>query len=133
MFPLLYIFWDWAVLALRFALGAIFLVHGASKAKNLQGTIGWFESVGFRPGAFWAPLVTFVELVGGLLIAVGLWTQFVAFVFMLQFLVITVWKIGRREAFVGNLEFDLIIWTAAFLLVTLGGGAFSLDAISSFL
>lgn len=120
---------DWALLALRVFLGALFITHGFPKAKSLSGTIQWFGSMGFKPGWFWAPLVTLLELGGGMLLVVGFWTPFIAFLLMGQFMVINFWKIFRHEPFVGGIEFDLLILCSLFVLLAFGPGGFSLDYI----
>ncbi len=120
---------DWALGALRVVLGVIFIVHGFPKAMSFSGTVQWFGSMGFRPGWFWAPLVTLVELGGGLCLVLGFWTPLAAFFLMGQFVVINFWKIFRHEPFVGGFELDLIILAALFTVFAFGPGGFSLDYI----
>ncbi len=127
MFPLLSIFSGYAILGMRLVLGLILIVHGWSKLKNVSGTGKWMASVGFRPGMFWAVVVTAVEFLGGLLLIAGLYVQCVAFLVAGQFVVIVVWKIFKRNKFVGDLELDLVILSVALALFTLGGGYYSLD------
>ena len=52
---------------LRIVLGVVFVAHGYPKLfKNFSGTAGWFDSIGFRPGKFWALVAGGVEFFGGL-------------------------------------------------------------------
>lgn len=127
MFPLLYLFGDGAFLALRAALGAILIVHGVPKFKNLKATGENFAMMGFRPGGFWAFVVAFVEFVGGIALLLGFYTQVVAAFVAVEFAVITIWKIAKKQQFVGGLELDLIILAVALTLLTAGAGAISLD------
>ena len=63
---------------LRFGLGAVFLYHASLKlfVFTLPGTMGFFESVGF-PG--WTAIpVTFGELIGGLMLILGVGTRWAA-------------------------------------------------------
>ena len=62
LFPQLLDYQFYAPLLLRTALGAIFLVHGWRKlAGDKLPLAGWLESMKFKPGKFWAWLVTFAE------------------------------------------------------------------------
>lgn len=122
MFPILAIFSDYALLLLRLALGFIMVAHGWPKIKNLRGTGDWMASVGFRPGILWAVVAGIVEFLGGLALIAGLYVQVVAALMVVQFAVITVWKIAKREKFTGGMEFDILILAAALALLVLGGG-----------
>ena len=115
------------VFALRLALAAIFLVHGWPKLRNLKRTAAAFGTMGFKPGGFWGTLVALLECFGGLALALGFFTQTFAALLALQFLTIIVWKLARRQPFVGSIEFDLLILAGLLVLVLNGGGAWSLD------
>jgi len=58
------------LLVLRIGVGAIFIMTGWMKFSDMQGTIGFFASIGFAP--FWAYLVTATELLGGITVLLGL-------------------------------------------------------------
>ncbi|MEK9180574.1 MAG: DoxX family protein [Patescibacteria group bacterium] len=133
MFPIFYLFDDYALLALRLALGLVLLAHGWPKLKNLRGTGEWFSSVGFRPGIFWAAVAAVVEFFGGLALVLGFGVQVAAFFVAGQFAVINFWRIFlKRHALVGGFELDLIILGSALALVALGGGAWSLERFFGF-
>ena len=53
---------DWALLILRVALGAVFIVHGYDKLANLVATQQFFVAIGLP--AFLALVVGAVEFVG---------------------------------------------------------------------
>ena len=127
LFQLLFVFNDWAILLIRIVLGAILIVHGFPKIKNLKETIANFPKMGFKPGWLWGPLVAFVEFFGGIALVLGFYTQAVAILIAGQFAIIIIWKIIRKQKFIGGLEFDLLILAAALLLLTQGAGMFSLD------
>jgi len=64
---------------MRVVLGILFLAHGISKFQmGLDGVAGYFQSIGI-PG-FMAYLVAPIELVGGILLIVGLLTRYVSIV-----------------------------------------------------
>jgi len=116
-----------AVLALRAVLGAIFIVHGWPKPKDLKQTTINFEGMGFRPGKLWGTVVAVLEFFGGIALVIGLFVQPVAALFIIEFAVIIIWQISKRMPFVGRWEFDLLILAAFIVLFALGGGSYSLD------
>lgn len=131
MFIAFSLYSDWALALLRIILGILLLLHGLPKLKSIKTTSANFAAMGFKPGGFWGPLVACAEFFGGLALVFGIWTQFAAAVIAIQFLVITIWKIIRRQPFVGGLELDLLILGAALVLLTQGAGALSLDKFFS--
>ncbi len=61
-------------LIIRLVLGFTFLVHGFQKWQGgIENTVGFFDSLGI-PG-FMAYIVATIELVGGILIILGLATR----------------------------------------------------------
>ena len=67
-------------LILRITLGAIFFIHGVVKFQGgIENTAGWFESLGL-PGAT-AYGVALLEIIGGILLIIGLATRLVAALF----------------------------------------------------
>src|SRR5436309_15016709 len=69
---------DAGLLVARVVFGLVIAAHGSQKlfgwfgGYGLAGTGGFFESLGFRPGRFFAALAGAGELFGGLLVALGL-------------------------------------------------------------
>jgi len=67
---------DSALLVLRVGVGAIFIYAGWGKVSDLAGTVVFFGTLGFAP--FWAYLVSFVELIGGIAVLLGVYTRIAA-------------------------------------------------------
>ncbi|MBI2888910.1 MAG: DoxX family protein [Candidatus Liptonbacteria bacterium] len=132
MFPLLSIWSDWGILLLRVVFGIVFVVHGWPKIRNWGETAKNFEAMGFRPGNVLGPVVAIVEFFGGIALVVGLWTQLVAALLLLQFVIITIWKLKNGQKFVGGWEYDLVLLAIAALFLVLGAGAFSFDHTLTF-
>lgn len=69
---------DLGLLALRVTAGGLLAGHGAQKlfgafgGYGLEGTAGWLESIGLKPGKVWAGLAGASEFGGGMLTALGL-------------------------------------------------------------
>ncbi|MDP3974897.1 MAG: DoxX family protein [Candidatus Jorgensenbacteria bacterium] len=123
----LFVFYDWALLALRIVLGVILIAHGYPKLRNLKGTADWMGSVGLRPGIAFAVASVVIEFFGGLALIAGFATQIVALAVLVQFVVIIL-KVNRAKGLKGGYEFDLLIAASALLLATTGSGLFGLDS-----
>jgi putative oxidoreductase len=69
---------DTGLLIARLIVGLALAAHGAQKlfgwfgGYGIKGTGGFFETLGFRPGALFAAAAGASEFFGGLLVAVGL-------------------------------------------------------------
>src|SRR5262245_13034197 len=69
---------DAGLLLARVVLGLLMACHGSQKlfgwfgGHGIAGTGGFFESLGFRPGRFFAAAAGTTEFTGGLLVASGL-------------------------------------------------------------
>lgn len=107
------------------------IAHGLPKIKNIKGTADGFHSMGFKPAPFWAILVALIELVGGIALVLGFFVQIVAPIIALQFLVILI-KVKKLKNF-SEFEYDLLILASALVLMTVGGGMYSLDRFFGFI
>ena len=67
-----------AALVGRILLAVIFIVAGIGKITGYAGTVEYMQKTGV-PGVF-LPLVSAVEVIGGVLVAIGWQTRLVAFV-----------------------------------------------------
>ena len=94
-FPRLGAFYDgfaqpFAWTALRIATGAALVVKGLPLIKDPLSMATFFESIGFIPGTIWSPVLTIVQVLGGLLIMLGLYTRPAALAVGIMLLV-TLW------------------------------------------
>lgn len=62
----------------RAVVGIAFIVAGKGKLSNLEQTIAFFESLNIPAASLQAPFVAGVELVGGILLVLGLGTRLAA-------------------------------------------------------
>ena len=121
---------DVAALIGRVALGALFLTHGWPKIKDIRKPIGFVKGTGWPGGAAFATLFTLLEFFGGLALIIGLLTQIVAVLFVLEMIATTVFsktKLSRK--FSSGYELDLAYAAFALVLAFLGPGAWSLDRL----
>ncbi len=119
---------DWGPIAVRFALGTVFMAHGWGKLSGPLGTAEGFniEAWGWPFSPFWAWLVALVETFGGLLLIVGLFTR-VAAALISGVMVMAILKVRRARGFVGGFEFEFMLLMAALSLVLSGPGRLSID------
>ncbi len=126
IFPRLLDFQFFAPTLLRLGLAAVFLVHGYPKVKNVRGTGQWLESIGFKPGTFWALVVAGTEFVGGIFMIVGLLVQPVAILMIVDMLV-AIWKVDYKRGFKNGWEFPFVLIVILLALLVLGPGAYAID------
>ena len=125
---------EYAEPILRIALGAILIPHGMQKLFGAFGGMGFagnaalFDRIGFAPGIFWGTLVGCTELIGGILLVLGLFTRFAAAAVVI-FMIMGV-KFTSAKGFFwtqGGSEYALLIGFCALFFLVRGGGAWSLD------
>ncbi|HMK28997.1 MAG TPA: DoxX family protein [Terriglobales bacterium] len=111
----------------RVALGAIMVAHGSTKVfGGLHKHAELVAGLGM-PG--WLGYVSaFAELLGGVLLILGLLTRFAALVVCID-LVVAIAKVHWKNGFTGqnNYQFPLAVAAIAFLLIFAGAGPISLD------
>jgi len=121
------------ILILRAFVGLVLAAHGAQKlfSFGLSGTGAYMESVGFRPGKAHAAAAAGAELVGGLLLAVGLATPLAA-ALVISVMLVAALSVHRPNGFwitANGYEYNLVLGGAAFAIATTGAGPYSLDAV----
>lgn len=113
---------------LRVVTGLFLVPHGLAKFGSMAGTAEFLGSVGFTPGWFWAWAIALTEVVGGLLLAIGLFTRPAAFavlVFMLNAVAFHSAKGFMWNA--GGWEYPAMWAALALVFVIRGGGFLSMD------
>lgn len=124
-----------AFLIARLIVGLGMAAHGSQKlfgwfgGYGLAGTGGFFESLGFRPGAVFAFFAGLAELGCGLLIALGLGGALgPALLIMVMLVAIGTVHIPKGFwASNGGYEYNLGLIAAALLFAFAGYGGYSLD------
>jgi putative oxidoreductase len=123
------------LLILRLVVGLLFAAHGAQKlfgsfgGHGLAGTGQFFDSLGIRPGRRNALAAGLAELVGGGLLALGLFTPLATatLVAVMLVAVVTVHAPKGVWATNGGYEYNLVLATAAVAVAATGPGRWSLD------
>lgn len=126
-----------ALLVLRLVVGLGFAAHGAQKlfgvfgGHGIDGTAGFFEQIGLRPGKLHARAAGTAEFAGGLLIALGLVTPFAAAA-LIAVMTAAVLTVHVRNGFFNTAqgyEYNLVLVAALFALAGIGAGEWSLDYV----
>lgn len=119
------------LLVLRVVVGLIFAAHGAQKIfeYTLPGTIGSFADMGVPLPEIAAPVVACIELIGGVLLALGLFVRPVGILLAIDMLVAIILVHLPAGLWVGEggYEFVAVLGVAALALAFTGAGRFSLD------
>lgn len=119
------------LLVLRVVVGAVFAAHGAQKIfeYTLPGTIGSFAGMGIPLPEIAAPVVAFIELIGGILLALGLFTRPVGILLAID-MIVALFAVHLPAGLwvgEGGYEFVAVLGVAALALAFTGAGRFSLD------
>ena len=127
---------DYGALLLRLALGAMFIAHALLKyfVFTLPGTVAFFEGLGL-PG-FFAHLTILAELVGGVLLILGVYARVVALALVPVLLGATWAHIGIGWLFTapnGGWEYPAFLTVAALVQALIGDGALALKPTPVFM
>ncbi|HVV15021.1 MAG TPA: DoxX family protein [Candidatus Paceibacterota bacterium] len=114
------------LLLIRVTLGAIFIHHGLMKFENLGGTAGFMMAIGL-PG-FMAYAITFVEIVGGAMLALGIAVRAAAVATGIAMLVALALAVLPKRGFSGG-EFEILLAATSFGLALIGAGRLRLTHI----
>ena len=120
----------------RVALGLLMAAHGAQKlfgwfgGYGLNGTAGFFEGLGFRPGRLFVVFAAGSEIGSGLLLAAGLFTPLAAALMVSVMIVAAVSVHLPNGLFAQNngIELPLVFGVVAAAIALTGPGALSADA-----
>jgi putative oxidoreductase len=120
---------------IRLIIGLTLAAHGSQKlfgafgGGGIQGTGAWLDSIGFAPGRRSAYLAGGSELVGGVLLAVGLFTPLGAAMVIGVMLVAGAAGHGGKGFFVtrGGWEYTFVLGGVAAALAFTGPGLLSVD------
>ncbi|GAA1396900.1 DoxX family protein [Luteococcus peritonei] len=121
---------DFALLGSRIILGVILMAHGWQKFTEwgISGTTANFDKMGVPMAQLAAPFTATIELVGGLLLILGLFTPIVSLLVIGS--MVGAWFFAHRGngIFASNGGGELVWALAASALALLpGAGRFSLD------
>jgi putative oxidoreductase len=115
--------------ALRMTFG--YFPNTGQPLRNLWMLADYLDKQGYRPGKVWALAISATQLIGGPLLALGLFTRLAAVPVVLFLLVSNIerWRVGKYFWNQLGLEYTLMWTIAALYFLANGGGAYSLDRL----
>lgn len=124
---------DIAVLLLRLALGTMFIAHGLTKLLvwTLAGTGAFFASIGLPAWVAWP--ITGLELVGGVLLMLGVRVRWVALLLAVELAGASVAHLANGWRFTasgGGWEYPVFLAVTALALSLLDGGRLTLPRLA---
>ena len=126
---------EWGLVPVRVVLGYIFLDSGLGKwRRGISGTGEWFAGLGFPFAQPTARIVATLELVGGVLLILGLGVHWVALPLAGNMVVaayVQRFKLGApfQGGDVQGYELDVLMVATAVMLALTGAGPLSLDRL----
>ncbi len=122
----------WGLLVLRAVVGLTFMIHGGQKyfVQGFSAVSPTMIRAGIPYPELAAVVVTFVELVGGGLLMLGLATRYAALLLAIE-MGVAIWRIHWASGFFApqGVELPLALGGAALALVLTGAGDYSIDDI----
>lgn len=126
---------DLGLLVIRIVLGGLLAGHGIQKlfgrlgGFGLNGTGGYLEMLGLRPGRLFAALAGVAELAGGALLVFGFATPLASLLIAsTMFVAVRTDHAGKGLwVFNGGAEYALVVAAIAVSMTIIGPGTFSAD------
>ncbi|MCW2524844.1 MAG: hypothetical protein JWO63_3179 [Frankiales bacterium] len=122
---------DLARLILRLSVGGTLIAHGVKHAKSLEGTAGWFGSIGFEQPELQAKLSAAVEVGAGTALIAGAGTPLAAAA-VVGTMAVAGHVVHRPNGFFitdEGFEYVAAIAASSVAVGALGGGRYSIDRL----
>lgn len=121
------------LLILRVVLGVTFFLHGWQKLNEwtVAGTTESFTQMGVPAPELMAPIITWLEFIGGVSLIIGAATRIVGILLALDMVGAVALVHGSAGFFAANggFEFVLLLGASALALALTGPGAYAVDAL----
>ena len=121
---------DAALLILRLALAAILLYHGLPKVMNFGATVGGFQTMHVPAPTLTAAFAVLVEVIGGILILLGIAVDVVGVLVVIHMLgaIVTVHWANGFDFTKGGWEHPFSVLIMALVLALAGPGDYAVGA-----
>ena len=117
----------YGIFIVRITTGALFAVHGYQKfAGGIGGVVSFFSKLGVPAPGVLAPFVAGLELVGGILLILGVATRWISLLFACEMLVTTVFVQIPAKGWNGA-DLDRMLLAATLLFILAGPGAWAVQ------
>jgi len=120
---------NFGLLVLRIGIGIIFLAHGTQKVfGGMEDFAGMLKGLGFVPVLFWANLAGYTELIGAVLLVLGVFPRISAGMLFIL-IVVAAFKVHLAKGFFlsnGGFEYTFVIACACLAIILSGAGKIAL-------
>ena len=117
-----------APFVLRVVVGLIFIDLGALIFKSeRQRWVASFEALGLRPADLFVPLYALIQVVGGILLIIGLWTQVAALALVIITGVELYIEWSAKEILKRDMVFYLLLFIISLSLLLTRAASYALD------
>lgn len=121
---------SFGLVLLRLMTSIVLVYHGYQKVFviGLSGVAGFFEKIGIFLPQLTGPFIGLLELIGGILLFLGIFTRLLATLFTIEFIVAAyaAWAL-MNKGYAGS-ELELMMVFSCILLATNGPGRYSLHS-----
>ena len=113
---------------LRLVIGVIFIDLGVLKLRGEKSRwLASFNTLGLRPADLFLTLYAFVQIIAGLFILVGLWTQIAAIVLVIFTAIEFYIEWSAKEILKRSIVFYILLLAILLSLLLTGAGAYAFD------
>lgn len=113
---------------LRVLVGFIFIDLGLLKFRGeKESWLASFNTLGLRPADLFLTIYALLQIVGGLLLLVGLWTQVAALAFVIFTSIELYVEWQAREILKRDIVFYLLVFIISLSLLITGAGTYAID------
>ena len=127
-FPELLMYSSVGPLVLRVLLGLIFIDLGFLKFRSeKEAWLASLETLGLRPADLFLPIYALLQIAGGVLLLIGLWTQIAALILVIFSGTELYIEWRAREILKRDVVFYLLIFIISLSLLLTGAGAYAID------
>ncbi len=128
VFPTLFSYQLVVPFAFRIVIGIIFVAFGYLNITRRVGEkSATLERFGVNPGKFWLLILAIIEILGGIMFIIGLYTQVTALVLSILLAIGAKVKGKHENVFSLSLGFILLLLLITSSLLFLGPGFYSID------
>jgi len=113
---------------LRVVIGLIFIDLGFLKFRSeKRAWLSSFETLGLRPADLFLSLYALVQVIGGLMLLAGLWTQVAALGFVIFTGIELYVEWAAKEILKRDIVFYVLVFAISLSLLLTGAGAYAID------
>lgn len=115
---------------LRVVVGSLFVMHALPKIRDPESTKEFFHDVGLNDSIYLVYLAIAIEMVAGIMLAIGLYTRVAALlltVFMMVASYVAVYQLEKDLE--GGYEVDLLLLAATLMFYLNGAGRYAIDTL----